>query len=140
MRPSVRQCKDTLLLKELHQACFPYDAHPNYTEGYWYIVGDERQPLAFAGLQHSVRWQDTGYLVRAGVLPEYRGCGIQQLLIRVRERKARALGLKWCITSTYKNTPSANNLIRCGYLLYDPTIPWGAKGTLYWKRDLHGSI
>jgi hypothetical protein len=46
------------------------------------------------------------------------------------------LGWNWLITDTTDNFPSANSLISCGYKLFEPTIPWGGKLTLYWRKHL----
>jgi hypothetical protein len=32
------------------------------------------------------------------------------------------------------NIASANNFIRAGYRLYQPTIPWAFPETLYWRK------
>jgi len=90
----------------------------------------------FAGLVYSSRWSDCGYLVRCGVLPSHRGFGLQKKFIRVRIRQAKALGLNWLITSTYDNPASANSLISCGFKMFNPTNPWMAKHTSYWRLKL----
>lgn len=120
----------------LQVVCLPSDAPYDISRGYWWIAYDEDTPCAFAGLVASSRWCDTGYLCRAGVLPTHRGNGIQKKLIRARVRKARKLGWNWLITDTYHNPASANSLIAEGFKMFEPTIPWGAKGTLYWRLNL----
>jgi GNAT superfamily N-acetyltransferase len=70
------------------------------------------------------------------VLPEARGQGLQRRLIGARERHARALGMAWLVTDTYQNPASSNSLIAAGYRLYEPAQPWGARGTLYWRKRL----
>jgi GNAT superfamily N-acetyltransferase len=83
-----------------------------------------------------VRWIDTGYLCRAGVLSGYRGHGIQKKLIRARIRQAKALGWNWLVTDTYLNPASSNSLIATGFKLFEPSKPWGATQTLYWRKKL----
>jgi GNAT superfamily N-acetyltransferase len=127
--------QDTLTV--LQQKCLPGDTPFDTTQGYWWIVYDSlNMPCAFAGLVPSVRWLDTGYLCRAGVLPSHRGQGVQKRLIRARVRQARALGWNWLITDTYQNPASSNSLINTGFKLFEPTKPWGANGTLYWRLKL----
>lgn len=75
-------------------------------------------------------------MVRAGVAPAYQGQGLQKRLIRIRERFARKQGMNWLITSTYANMRSANNLISCGFRIFEPTLEWGAEGTIYWSKQL----
>lgn len=123
-------------VRALHKELFPADAHPDYSAGDWWLLYVGAELAGFAGLHSSVQWGDAGYLVRSGVRGKFRGKGLQRRLIRLRERQARARGWKWAITSTYDNHASANNLIACGYRLYEPQRPWGAKGTLYWRRQL----
>ena len=124
-------------LELLQQKCLPGDTPFDTNYGYWWIVYDAHNlPCAFAGLVPSVRWLDTGYLCRAGVLPSHRGQGVQKRLIRARVRQARALGWNWLITDTYENPASSNSLIATGFKLFEPTKPWGANGTLYWRLKL----
>ena len=124
-------------LTTLQQKCLPGDTPTDTTTGWWWIVYDALNlPCAFAGLIPSVRWSDTGYLCRAGVIPNCRGQGIQKRLIRARVRQAKALGWNWLITDTYENPASSNSLIACGFKLFEPSKPWGAIGTLYWRKKL----
>jgi GNAT superfamily N-acetyltransferase len=127
--------QDTLAL--LQQKCLPGDTPFDTNYGYWWIVYDAHNlPCAFAGLVSSVRWLDTGYLCRAGVLSGYRGHGIQKKLIRARIRQAKALGWNWLVTDTYLNPASSNSLIATGFKLFEPSKPWGATQTLYWRKKL----
>jgi len=129
------QIQDQLLV--LQKKCLPSDSPFDTSQGCWWIVYDAHNlPCAFAGLVPSVRWLDTGYLCRAGVLPSHRGQGVQKRLIRARVRQARALGWSWLITDTYENPASSNSLIATGFKLFEPSKPWGAKGTLYWRLKL----
>jgi GNAT superfamily N-acetyltransferase len=129
------QKADTLAF--LQAKCLPSDAPFSVLTGDWWIVYDSKNlPCAFAGLVPSTRWARTGYLCRAGVLPSHRGRGTQKRLIRARIRQARKLGWEWLITDTYHNPASANSLIACGFKMFNPTVPWGAEGTLYWRFRL----
>lgn len=124
-------------LAGLQKKCLPGDTLYDTNYGYWWIVYDALNlPCAFAGLVSSVRWLDTGYLCRAGVLSGHRGHGIQKRLIRARIRQAKALGWNWLITDTYLNPASSNSLIACGFKLFEPSKPWGVKETLYWRLNL----
>jgi GNAT superfamily N-acetyltransferase len=133
----IRKDENREALYALQKYCLPYD-RPHSTEyGYWWVIRDALgHELGFAGLVSSMRWSDCGYLCRAGVIPAARGQGLQKKLIKVRIRQAKALGWNWLITDTYDNPASANSLISCGFKMFEPTVPWGAKGTLYWRRKL----
>lgn len=121
---------------DLQKACLPGDDPYDPRTGYWWLVYADDVPIAFAGLVRSMRWIDTGYFCRAGVLPTYRGRGLQKKLIRARMAKAKKLGWNYVITDTTDNPASSNSLISCGFKLYEPSKPWGFKHTLYWVRRL----
>lgn len=104
--------------------------------GWWWLAFNRSEPVAFAGMRPSYQWGNAIYLSRCGVLREYRGLALQQRLIRVRQRHARSLGVDWLITDTRQNPVSSNNLIREGFLLFEPSEPWGHKDALYWRKKL----
>jgi GNAT superfamily N-acetyltransferase len=136
--PQQHTTPDFGVLKVLQLACLP-DDEPVFPEnGSWWVGYDmtSRQPIAFGLVKPSSQWRDTAYLARAGVLPAYRGQGLQRRLITLRERFARRQGYRWMISDTTDNTPSANNLIKAGYRLLDPSSPWASSDTLYWVKDL----
>jgi GNAT superfamily N-acetyltransferase len=110
----------------------PFDV----AEGHWWIAHDGPMPVGFAGVVRSYQWGDTGYMCRSGVLRSHRGKGLQKRLIRVREAKARRLGWNWLISDTYKNPPSANSLISCGFKTFIPSRPWSFDGAIYWRKRL----
>ena len=120
----------------LHKRCLPNDKFYEPNHGYWWISTENGVDCGFAGLVYSSVWSDCGYLIRCGVLPAYRGCGLQKKFIRIRIRQAKALGLNWLITTTYDNPASSNSLISCGFKLFNPSNPWMARGTLYWRLKL----
>lgn len=133
---------DTLL--ELNKACFTCGEYiPKFTRGWWWIAYNNFDPVAFCGLTkdpayHPIKGaQDVGYLVRSGVRKDHRGHGLQLRLIRVREKKARELGLQWMVSDTSDgNMASANTLINAGYKLFKPPRKWAFKNGLYWKKEL----
>jgi len=118
---------------------FVGDRIPRYIDGYWWIVYASGEPAAFAGLRPSSRWADTGYLCMAGVLPEFRGHGLQKRLIRLRLAQSRANGWHTAITETLHDNPaSQRSLIECGFRPYLPTVKWGDTDHLvYWRRSLY---
>ena len=125
------------LLNRLQKQCLPNDTIYNVLTGHWWIAYDNNVPIAFAGMVRSNRWLDAGYLCRSGVITQYRGKGIQKKLVAVREKKAKKLHWNWLITDTYHNPASSNSLINAGFKLFDPSEPWGANGTLYWRKRIH---
>ena len=124
------------LVSKLQAQILPCDTLAAVDTGYWWVAYFDNQLAGFCALVRTPRWTDAGYLIRAGVLPTYRGKGIQKKLIRVRERKARSLGWKWLISDTYNNPASTNNLIACGFKMYLPTKFYAGEGTIYWRKKL----
>lgn len=123
-------------LTDLHKQCFPADDMPEFTKGYWWIAYDDNKPVGFCGLTHVQSWDSAGYLSRGGVIATHRGKGLQRKFINVRIRKARKVGWTWLISATRDNIPSSNNLIKCGFKLYDPQKEWLANHALYWIRKV----
>lgn len=124
------------ILRELQVTTLPGDVPMSTRTGWWWLAHDGCKPVAFAGLTRSSKWSDAAYLCRAGVVASHRGKGLQRRLIAVRERKARALGLRWLITDTFDNPASGNSLIRAGFRLFSPSKPWAASGALYWRKRI----
>ena len=123
-------------LSVLQKKCLPSDKLYDTNHGYWWIATQDGVDSAFAGLVCSPWWSDCGYLIRCGVVPDMRGQGLQKKFIRVRVRQAKTLKMNWVITSTYDNPASANSLISCGFKMFNPTKPWMAKNTSYWRLKL----
>lgn len=126
------------LLSQLHDEIFGDSAPPVETDyGFWWIVFDGKKPVGFAGIVPSTLAADVGYLKRAGVLPAYRGHGLQRRLLRVREAEAKRQGWSRVITDTfYGNIHSSNNLIKSGYVMFEPPLRWGFKSGLYWTKAI----
>jgi GNAT superfamily N-acetyltransferase len=127
-------------LRELHDECFA-DSAPQIDpeRGHWWLafaVDEGRELAGFCGLTPSYLDPALGYLKRAGVRKPHRGQGLQRRFVRVREARARRLGMHSIITDTSDNPASANNLIACGYRIYSPEEPWGFNHTIYWTKAL----
>lgn len=129
------------VLLYLQKKCLPSDKPCPVDHGHWWIAYTETDiPVGFAGLVRSSRWWDTGYLCRAGVVPNYTGNGIQKKLIRVRVLKAKKLNWNWLITDTTANPASSNSLISEGFKLYEPSMPWAYKYSLYWRLNISKDV
>jgi GNAT superfamily N-acetyltransferase len=127
-------------LKDLHDEIF-FDSAPQIdpNRGHWWLafaIDEGRELAGFCGLTETYADPTLGYLKRAGVRRAHRGQGLQRRFVRVREAKARRLGMRGIITDTTDNPSSANNLIACGYRIYAPENPWGFNHSIYWTKDL----
>lgn len=124
------------LLIWLQLETMPADPVIQPDEGHWWIAYQGCNPVAFVGMTDVESWPKTGYIARVGVLPDYRGNGLQKRLLAVCERKGRELGLKQLISTTYRNPPSANSFVARQYRTYEPQSRWGAEDTIYWIKRL----
>lgn len=144
MRVSIRRTTKLDVIKELDIEVFGKDSTENKCSGkyeddrtLWWVMHVDGQLAGFAGLRLSKEdGAAFGYLTRAGIRKKFRGKGLQKALIRVRDREAKKRGLVGNITYTeLYNCPSANNLIKCGYALYNPEYRYGFKSALYFRKD-----
>lgn len=124
------------LLRYLQLTTLPGDEPLGTEAGWWWVAFEGDIPVAFAGLTLSLQDPENGYLCRAGVLPSHRGRGLQQRLLKARERKAKALGLKALTTDTYDNPHSSNNLISSGFRMFSPAVVYGLPGACYWRKPI----
>lgn len=154
MRYSVHYVGDGLkhadTFEGLHAECFPWagdtyrygPTRKGCKGGHWFLIhtvdaAGPKIPVGFAMLKPSMRWHRTGYLARAGVLPEHRGNKLQLRLIRARIKLARNLGWRWLISETIDNPQSANNLIAAGFRAYHPKVKWNKrKDATFWRCEL----
>jgi RimJ/RimL family protein N-acetyltransferase len=134
------RCKTPRTLERLDTALFTAEnAEDSYSKpgSMWWVAKDEDGTLAgFCGLRVFTEDGKTyGELLRAGVVAGYRGKGLQRHMVRTRDAAARKAGCSAVITYTAPwNVVSANNLIKCGYLIYTPAHSWGLKDAIYfWK-------
>jgi len=129
--------KTWALIVQMDHECFGYDA-PALTDnsGAWWIVYSEGTPAAYCAIKPSSNSEHGGYLSRAGVLEQFRGCGLQKKLIKQRLAYAKKQGWNWVVTDTCENAASGNSLIACGFRLFKPEYPWSFTHACYWKKFL----
>lgn len=122
------------IIRALDRAIFPNDSPVDVGRSEWWVAWDRGEPVAFAGAYTLMHERNIVMLSRCGVLPSHRGRGLQIRLIRARLRWAR--GCTTVITYTDPtNVVSSNNLIRSGFLLYQPQWAYVGQEFLYWRRD-----
>lgn len=127
------------ILDELDSIIFPNDVgcqkrHPNRV---WWLVYAKRNPIGFAGMEIV---NGEAFLCRVGILKDFRGKGIQKRLIRCREKYAKKNRVNDIITYVHiGNISSCNNLISCGYKMYNPCNHWAGTQrceTIYFCKRL----
>lgn len=126
-------------IRAMHLVIFGIDLDKQFDPekaGEWWLVYHEGEaaPIAFAGTAPSVVVENYVFLMRAGVMKDHRGHGLQRRLIRVREQFARRHGYLGLVSYTEDNPHSANNLIACGLRSYRPPHPFVGAHVHYWKK------
>jgi ribosomal protein S18 acetylase RimI-like enzyme len=76
-----------------------------------------------------------GYLSRAGVIPDFRGQGLQKQMITLRLRYAQHQGWPWVVTDTHReNMASIHSLEKIGFRPYRPRNPQMPKSWIAQSR------
>ena len=126
-------------VKRLDKILFSGDKRID-TSKYWvWVVRHEGKPIAYGAMRACEAEVNKGLvlLTRAGVLPAWRGKGIQKKLIRLRVRKAKSLGYDTAIAYVMgMNCASSNALIGCGFRLYHPSDLYAGYRTIYLRKQL----
>jgi ribosomal protein S18 acetylase RimI-like enzyme len=136
-RVDIRDALVRAAITSMHNECYEAADNPYTPEyGTWWIAFAGKEAVAFAGICKASQTPDAGYLCRAGVLPKFRGAGLQKRLIRIRVKYARQQGWSSVVTDTHKNPASSNSLISCGFRLFTPQRPWSFTTGLYWRKQL----
>ena len=130
----------------MDSVCFPLDAPPVIAGAEWFIGWDGAKPAAYCAwktVEHDA--VAVGFHYRAGVLEAYRGRALQRQMLRLREARMRAQGLKVAVTYTDADAAaSMRNLIAEGFRPYAPTPATtlsglgrlGRVGFVHWRKDL----
>lgn len=104
---------------------------------WWLARDDDGDPVGYCGACIEPESPRVCYLIRAGVLPDARGQGLQRRMIAARLAWARGQGLTTAITyTTATNVRSMRSLARARFLPYAPADPWAGAGSVYWHRTL----
>lgn len=116
---------------------FPSLEDRHLTNGSWWVAEADGAAVGFAGIVSMAPFPSVGYLKRGYVDPDYRGRGLQLEFIRLREQKARELGLTILVSECAAiNRPSRRNFERSGFVECNPEQCWGAPGSVYFIKRL----
>lgn len=130
---------DLAAIQELDKVFFFEAVQPHQATVWWIArtTASPRDVAGYAGARIMKSLPRTAFLERAAVCRWARGRGLQRRLIRARLRWAKARGCDRAITYTINNPPSSNNLIACGFKLYEPQKRWiDGDDVLFWERRL----
>jgi GNAT superfamily N-acetyltransferase len=136
IRPA-RTADELTAVADFDRKLFPGDTPVTVPGSLWWLAWARSTPVAFAGLRpcRSPENAGTGFMCRVGVLPKYRGRGLQRRLIHTRLAAARRLGITHVVTYTLPSNPaSGNSLKRAGFRLYWPDYQWAGPRAIYWQR------
>lgn len=125
------------VLDYLQVTCLPGDIPDIYSdEDIWIVAMDNGIPAAFGACRPL--FEGTWYLNREGVIPPYRGRGLQCKLHAALERHAKKQGGTMMVSDcTAENSASANNFIKTHYKIYNPALRWGLPNAIYWYKKLN---
>ena len=127
----------TFVVSRLDAVCFPGD-EPVFTGGdrvWWWAEREDGCHVAYAGVS-PLRDQGLAYFCRAGVVPQYRGHGLQRRLLRARIAWCRKNKLEPITDCTADNVASINNLVAVGFKAYLPEYRWALPNSIYWRLPL----
>lgn len=114
--------------------CFPGCGNEFLHNRDWWVILDDGKIIAYCGCIYSC---NVCIFNRAWVHKNYRGLGLQRKMIKARINAAYKNDCYVCVTYTTPcNTPSANNLIKTKFLLFDPEYKYAGKGMLYFRKKL----
>jgi ribosomal protein S18 acetylase RimI-like enzyme len=138
--------EDGKQILHMDRICFPVDEPPSIAGAQWVIGWDGETPAAYCAwktVEHD--GVAVGFHYRGGVLPGYRGHGLQRQMLRLREARMREQGLATAVTYTDADgAASMRSLIAEGYRPYAPTPATtlsglgrhGRVGFVHWRKEL----
>lgn len=133
-------------IDRMDRICFPVDTPAVFAGARWQIGWDGGAPACYCAwkpVEHD--GATVGFLYRGGVLPAYRGRGLQREMVRRREAEMRGQGIGVSVTYTDADgAASMTNLIAEDYRPYAPTPSTtlsglgrlGRVGFVHWRKRL----
>lgn len=132
-------------LRYLDAEIFPTDQPAIVGTSNWFLGWDKDQAVAFCGWKPQLlELELVGFHYRAGVLPSYRGYGLQKKMIEKREDEMRRSNIKVAVTYTETySVASMTNFINLGYRPYAATENTALcdlskyQRMVHWKKKLN---
>lgn len=127
------------LLVWLDAQCFPEDTPAIVPGADWWVGYAGDVPAAYCALRTNYESRTpVAYLYRAGVMPGYRGYGLQKKMIDIRCRAAKRKNLRAMVTIVaWNNAASMRSLMSAGFKPFRPNAYSLILDTLvHWRKDL----
>jgi GNAT superfamily N-acetyltransferase len=143
-RPATSR-EDEAVIARIDAICFPIDTPAVFAGAHWLVGWEGAAPACYCAWKTVVHDGPVGFHYRGGVLPAWRGRGLQRQMLRLREAEMRAAGLARAVTYTDADgAASMRNLIAEGYRPYAPTPATtlsglgrlGRVGFVHWEKKL----
>ena len=137
--------EDAALIAQMDVVCFPIDTPAEFAGANWFIGWAGDKPVAYCAWKVVEHDELVGFHYRGGVMPDWRGQGLQRQMLRLREAEMREQGLRTAVTYTDADgAASMRNLIAEGYRPYVPTPTTtlsgvgrlGRVGFVHWEKKL----
>jgi GNAT superfamily N-acetyltransferase len=137
--------EDAALIAQMDVICFPIDTPAEFAGANWFIGWDGVRPAAYCAWKIVDHDGPVGFHYRGGVMPDWRGHGLQREMFRLREAEMREQGIARAVTYTDADgAASMRNLIAEGYRPYAPTPVTtlsgpgrlGRVGFVHWEKRL----
>jgi GNAT superfamily N-acetyltransferase len=137
--------EDAALIAQMDVVCFPIDTPAEFAGANWFIGCRGDKPAAYCAWKIVEHDEPAGFHYRGGVMPDWRGHGLQREMFRLREAEMREQGIARAVTYTDADAAaSMRNLIAEGYRPYAPTATTtlsglgrlGRVGFVHWEKKL----
>lgn len=120
-------------LKKLDFKVFPNCGDEFLENRDWWVIEKNGEIIAYCGCIYT---EGICIFNRAWVHKKYRGIGIQKKMIDARLKAAKSSCNVAITYTTFDNVPSANNLIKSGFILYNPLYAYAGNDKLYFIKKL----
>jgi GNAT superfamily N-acetyltransferase len=127
-------------MRRLHEICFETEKKVDCDPGGFHLAAfDGKTMVAFALAIPSPLFPQAIYIIRVGVLPDYRGRGLQKEMMRRLETWAKQKGFVSCVSDTANfSVASMRAFISLEYKPFWPEqpAPWALPYSVYWQKSL----
>jgi GNAT superfamily N-acetyltransferase len=132
-------------LRWLDAEIFPSDTPSVVGTANWFLGWDKDHAVAFCGWKpYFLNFDLVGFHYRAGVLPDYRGQGLQKKMVEKREDEMRRSNIKIAVTYTeVYSAASMTTFINMGYRPYEATETTALcdlskfRRMVHWRKNLN---